>query len=291
MVVPLPAGGTADLLCRLAAEKASQSLKQQVIVENRPGGAGGRIGTEQVMRATPDGHTVLCGTQLIYSITHLVFTKQAFDTRSMEPVSVLATYPLILIARGNLPADDLPGFIAYAKANPGKVNYGHQGKGNTGSPAGRTPDAQGRFPHDGNSVSRQRAGDQRSARRQHRHGPRLSRLPTSRTSTPASSSSWRPEAASGSRIMRRSRPSPRRCRAFTPIPGWRWRRRPARRRRSRRGSPTRSGRASRRRTCASASWRWRPSRSAVTPEQMRELIEISSKHWSPVVDAAKISID
>ncbi len=132
MVVPLPAGGTADLLCRLAAEKASQALKQQVIVENRPGGAGGRIGTEQVMRATPDGHTVLCGTQLIYSITHMVFTKQAFDTRSMEPVSVLATYPLILIARGNLPADDLPGFIAYAKANPGKVNYGHQGKGNTG---------------------------------------------------------------------------------------------------------------------------------------------------------------
>ena len=132
MVVPLPAGGTADLLCRLAAEKATGILKQQVMVENRPGGAGGRIGTEQVMRAAPDGHTVLCGTQLIYSITHLVFTKQAFDTRPMEPVSVLATYPLILIARANLPADDLPGFIAYAKANPGKVNYGHQGKGNTG---------------------------------------------------------------------------------------------------------------------------------------------------------------
>jgi tripartite-type tricarboxylate transporter receptor subunit TctC len=121
MVVPLPAGGTADLLCRLAAEKATGILKQQVVVENRPGGAGGRIGTEQVMRATPDGHTVLCGTQLIFSITHLVFTKQAFDTRPMEPVSVLATYPLILIARGNLPADDLPGFIAYAKANPNKV--------------------------------------------------------------------------------------------------------------------------------------------------------------------------
>ena len=132
MVVPLPAGGTADLLCRLAAERAGAALKQQVIVENRPVGAGGRVAIEEVMRAAPDGHTVLCAPQLFYTIAHLVFTKSPLDTRAMEPVSVLATYPLILIARGNLPADDLPGFLAYAKANPGKVNYGHQGKGNTG---------------------------------------------------------------------------------------------------------------------------------------------------------------
>jgi tripartite-type tricarboxylate transporter receptor subunit TctC len=132
MVVPLPAGGTADLLCRLAAERAGRVLKQKIIVENRPGGAGGRIGTEQVMRSTPDGYTVLCAPQLTFSITHLVFRKQAFDTRAMEPVSVLATYPLVLVARANLAASDLPAFIAYAKANPTKVNYGHQGKGNTG---------------------------------------------------------------------------------------------------------------------------------------------------------------
>src|SRR5438094_2401765 len=132
MVVPLPAGGTADLLCRLAGEKAGAILGQQIVIENRAGGAGGRIGTETVMRSAPDGYTILCAPQLNYSITHLVFTKSAFDTRSMEPVSVLATYPLTLLGRGNLPADDLPGFIAYAKANPDKVNYGHQGKGNTG---------------------------------------------------------------------------------------------------------------------------------------------------------------
>jgi tripartite-type tricarboxylate transporter receptor subunit TctC len=130
MVVPLPAGGTADLLCRLAAEKAGAILGQQIVIENRAGGAGGRVGSETVMRATPDGYTLLCAPQLTYSITHLVFTKSAFDTRSMEPVSVLASYPLTVLGRGNLPVDDLPGFIAYAKANP--VNYGHQGKGNTG---------------------------------------------------------------------------------------------------------------------------------------------------------------
>src|SRR4051812_3299174 len=132
MVVPLPAGGTADLLCRLAAEKAGAILGQQIVIENRAGGAGGRVGTETVMRSAPDGYTLLCAPQLNYSITHLVFTKSGFDTRGMEPVSVLASYPLTVLARGNFPADDLPGFIAYAKANPDKVNYGHQGKGNTG---------------------------------------------------------------------------------------------------------------------------------------------------------------
>jgi tripartite-type tricarboxylate transporter receptor subunit TctC len=132
MVVPLPAGGTADLLCRLAADKASIGLKQQVVVENRPGGAGGRIGTEQVMRSAPDGYTLLCAPQLTFSITHLVFVKQAFDTRSLVPVSVLATYPLIILGRTGLAANTLPELIAYAKANPGKLNYGHQGKGNTG---------------------------------------------------------------------------------------------------------------------------------------------------------------
>jgi tripartite-type tricarboxylate transporter receptor subunit TctC len=132
LVVPLPAGGTADLLCRLAAERASTILGQQIVIENRAGGAGGRVGTESVLRAPPDGYTLLCAPQLTFSITHLVFTKSGFDTRSMEPVSVLAAYPLTLLGRANLAANDLPEFIAYAKANPNKVNYGHQGKGNTG---------------------------------------------------------------------------------------------------------------------------------------------------------------
>src|SRR3982074_3015563 len=107
MVVPLPAGGTADLLCRFAAEKASGVLGQQVVIENRPGGAGGRVATEAVLRAAPDGHTLLCAPQLTYSITHLVFAKAAFDTRGMEPISVLATYPLIVLARAGLPANNM----------------------------------------------------------------------------------------------------------------------------------------------------------------------------------------
>jgi tripartite-type tricarboxylate transporter receptor subunit TctC len=132
LVVPLSAGGTADLLCRLAADRASRVLGQQMVVDNRAGGAGGRVGTESVLHAAPDGYTLLCAPQLTYSITHLVFARSAFDTRAMEPISVLATYPLIVIARCGFPADDLGGLIAYARANPGKINYGNQGKGQTG---------------------------------------------------------------------------------------------------------------------------------------------------------------
>jgi tripartite-type tricarboxylate transporter receptor subunit TctC len=132
MIVPYPAGGTADLLCRLAADRASARLGQQIIVEDRPGGAGGRIGVEQVLHAPPDGYTLLCATQLTYSITHLVFKKTAFDPRALVPISVLARYPLIIIGRTGLPADTLPELIALARASHGKVTYGHQGKGNTG---------------------------------------------------------------------------------------------------------------------------------------------------------------
>ena len=145
LVVPLPAGGTADLLCRFAAEKASGLLGQQMVIENRAGGAGGRVGTESVLRSPPDGYTVLCAPQLTYSITHLVFTKAAFDTRAMEPVSVLATYPLIVLARATLPANNMSELIAYAQANPGKVNYGHQGKGNTGHLLGELLMLKGNF--------------------------------------------------------------------------------------------------------------------------------------------------
>ena len=145
MVVPLPAGGTADLLCRFAAEKASSLLGQQIVIENRAGGAGGRVGTESVLRSPPDGYTILCAPQLTYSITHLVFTKAAFYTRAMEPISVLATYPLIVLARVGLPANNMSELVAYAQANPGKVNYGHQGKGNTGHLLGELLMLKGNF--------------------------------------------------------------------------------------------------------------------------------------------------
>jgi tripartite-type tricarboxylate transporter receptor subunit TctC len=143
MVVPFPAGGTADLLCRYAADKAGAALGQQVVVENRPGGAGGRVGIEQVLRATPDGYTLLCSTQLSYSITHLVFSKSSFDPRPLEPISVLATYPLVILTRANLPVSNLAEFNAYARG--GKVNYGNQGVANTGHLLGALMELKGGY--------------------------------------------------------------------------------------------------------------------------------------------------
>jgi len=116
-----------------------------VVVENRPGGAGGRVGAETVLRAAPDGYTLLCAPQLTFSITHLIFAKAAFDTRALEPVSVLASYPLILIGRAEAPFNTTAEFVAYAHANSGKVNYGHQGKGNTGHLLGELLMLKGNF--------------------------------------------------------------------------------------------------------------------------------------------------
>ncbi len=145
LVVPLSAGGTADLECRLAADRASRLLGQQIVVDNRAGGAGGRVGTEFVLRATPDGYTLLCAPSLTFSTTHLLFARSAFDTRKMEPVSVLATYPLVMLARAGFPADNMKDLIAYGRANPGKINYGNQGKGQTGDLLGKLLAMKGNF--------------------------------------------------------------------------------------------------------------------------------------------------
>jgi len=132
VVVPLPAGGTADILARIAADKIRTGLNAQVVVENRPGGVGGLVGTEAVWRSPPDGYTLLVAPQLTFSVSHLMFTKMNFDTRTFEPVSVIARYPVVLLAKLDAPYNTLPELIAYAKTNPGKVNYASQGKGQTG---------------------------------------------------------------------------------------------------------------------------------------------------------------
>jgi len=136
IVVPLSAGGTADILARLAAEQLRDALGVAVVVENRPGGAGGLIGAESVFRALPDGYTLLCAPQLTYSVANVVHPRLAFDTAAFEPVSVLASYPSILLVRPDLPVNTTAELIAYAKANPDRLNYGSQGTGQIGHLAG-----------------------------------------------------------------------------------------------------------------------------------------------------------
>ena len=128
VVVPFPAGGVTDLLARLLSEGMSKQLNQTFIVENRPG-AGGRIGIDLVAKAPADGSTILF-TNSSYSILPVVEPKIAFDpTKALAPVSMISTYGLQMLVRKDLPANNLPEFIDYAKKNPGKLSYGSAGMG------------------------------------------------------------------------------------------------------------------------------------------------------------------
>ena len=130
LVVPFPAGGTADVLPRLLAEKMRTQYPAGVVVENRTG-AGGNIGAEFVYRADADGTTFLASPPGPIAINHHLYSKLAFDPTKWVPVTVMATVPNVLAISTKVPAKNLPEFIAYLKANPGKVSYASQGNGST----------------------------------------------------------------------------------------------------------------------------------------------------------------
>ena len=130
LVVPFPAGGTADVLPRLLAEKMRTQYPAGVVVENRTG-AGGNIGAEFVYRADADGTTFLASPPGPIAINHHLYSKLSFDPTKWVPVTVLATVPNVLAISTKVPATNLAEFIAYLKANPGKVSYASQGNGST----------------------------------------------------------------------------------------------------------------------------------------------------------------
>jgi tripartite-type tricarboxylate transporter receptor subunit TctC len=127
VVVPSPPGSTPDLLARLLSERLRPILGRDFIVENRPG-AGGAIGAEFVARAAPDGHTLLCAVEWVF-FSHLLNARLSFDPHAFAPVSVIVRYPLVLIGRKDLPANDIGDVIRYARAHPGKFSYASSGKG------------------------------------------------------------------------------------------------------------------------------------------------------------------
>ena len=130
MVVPFPAGGSADILCRIAGEKLGAAWNQPVIIDNRAG-AGGNVGAEIVYRAEPDGYTLLCSPPGPLSINHNLYKTMPYDWTKFVLVTVLALVPNAISARIDLPASSVQELIAYAKVNPGKVTYASQGNGST----------------------------------------------------------------------------------------------------------------------------------------------------------------
>ncbi|MCC6886956.1 MAG: tripartite tricarboxylate transporter substrate binding protein [Hyphomicrobiales bacterium] len=130
IIVSNPAGGGIDTVTRIVADKLSQKIGQPVVIENR-GGAGGNIGTEAVYTSSPDGYTLLASVPAALTTNIFLYKKLNFDPAKLEPVAVLGTFPNTLLVKNDFPAKTVQEFVAFVKANPGKVNYASQGIGTT----------------------------------------------------------------------------------------------------------------------------------------------------------------
>lgn len=128
MVIAFPPGGPTDLVGRVIAMKVGEQLGQQVVVENRAGG-GGNIGSEFVAKAQPDGYTILYNTSGV-AIAPAIYKKLGYDVlKDLAPVALVATVPLVLVVNANVPSKTVADFVAYAKAQGGKLNYASSGTG------------------------------------------------------------------------------------------------------------------------------------------------------------------
>ncbi len=131
LVVPWAAGGSTDILARLVGEHLRQALKQPIVVENRTG-ASGNIGTAAVARAAADGYTLLFNTMSVHTMNHALFTNMPFDgVKDFTPISLLAYVTNTMVIHPSVPAKNVAEFIAYGKANPGKIAYASAGQGST----------------------------------------------------------------------------------------------------------------------------------------------------------------
>ena len=131
-IVPFPAGGPADLLARTVAAELSTKLGQQFVIENRAG-AGGNLGGAAAAKAEPDGYTMMFSTPGPAAINKLMYANAGYDPeKDLTPIILVAKSPLIITAGKNAPAKDFKEMVAYAKANPGKLNAGHPGNGTLG---------------------------------------------------------------------------------------------------------------------------------------------------------------
>ena len=132
LVVPYPPGGGVDAMARVVAAKLTESLKQQVVVDNK-GGAGGTIGTKFVARAAPDGYTLLLGHTGTISINPSLYVHLNIDPKKeFAPVGLIASMPVALLANPAFPAKTVADVIALAKKDPGKLNLGSSSVGTGG---------------------------------------------------------------------------------------------------------------------------------------------------------------
>ena len=129
IVCPFPAGGATDVVSRLLAQKLGDLWGQPVVVENRAG-AGGNIGADVVSKSPADGYTLLMTSGSIVKANPFMYRNMPFDaSKDLVPITNVATGPQVIVVSPDMPAKDLKEFLAYAKANPGRVNFGSAGVG------------------------------------------------------------------------------------------------------------------------------------------------------------------
>jgi tripartite-type tricarboxylate transporter receptor subunit TctC len=132
LVVPFPPGGSTSIVGRLIADKMSQLLGQSIVVDNR-GGAGGTVGTKAVTKSEPDGYTLLLGYTGTLAIGPSLYRNVGYDPRKdFAPIGMIGSAPSSLVAHPSFPVKTVAELIAYARANPGKVNFGSAGVGTVG---------------------------------------------------------------------------------------------------------------------------------------------------------------
>lgn len=132
LVVPFAPGGSSSIVARLAAAEMSKGLGQQIIVDNKPGG-GGNIAMLEVAKSDPDGYTLIIGHIGSLAMNPYMYEKLPYDVdRDFAPISLLAIVPAIYVVHESVPARNLQEFVALAKKEPGKLNYGSAGNGSAG---------------------------------------------------------------------------------------------------------------------------------------------------------------
>ena len=136
LVVPFPPGGPIDTVSRAIAQKLTEAWGQTVVVDNRPG-AGGNIGADLVAKAAPDGYTVVMGALSTHAVNPSLYPKMPYDAaKDFAPIALVAVTPNVLVVNPSLPVATAREFIAYARANPGKLAFGSGSNGSAGHLAG-----------------------------------------------------------------------------------------------------------------------------------------------------------
>ena len=290
LIVPYGTGGITDITARILAPQLGEELGQQVVVDNRPGGAG-MIGFGMAARAPADGHTLVLATTAL-AANPILFKDIPYDARKdFAPISLVGVVPMVLVVPPSSPATTVAELIALARSKPGELNYGSAGNGTDNHLTAELFNHLCRHQGDARSLSRRRTGDDRSHRRTRllTCSPRCRRR--CRSSAKGDCARWRRPARAAARRCRTCRRWPRRrCRTSRSMPGWGCSGPPAFRRRSSTGSaprPTRRCGIPRRRSgCARIGLEIKGG----TPQDMAAHLERELNRWAELARHVRFEV-